>query len=315
MTQISMQWDGTTTGDATLAPYGQDEVAVWKQAVLAYDRTAQGVLRRDDSVVIDGTTYDLSNLLEATNPSSYTLRVASGGALVDGVPFFSSTNEDFTTTDDGTAITNPGSGSNYYRVVLRKDWSAQTIRLAVLDVNTSAPAAVTQTQGTTWEISLATVEITSGGSVTITDARVWCGPYVSTNNIVNDAVDDTKVGDRVPQMYRRQGGSATSWRTSGTTTYTPGAVRMQAGSLQITVPAGNVSSAATTITFPVAFSQVPMVFVTVDTAPQSTSTEVATVAAFLTSVSTVQVVVTRHDPATTTGAENVTVNWLAIGTE
>lgn len=174
---MSLEWDGTTVGDAAvLAPYGQDEVAAWFQAGIVYDRTLQGVLRRNDSLVINGVTYDLSNLLEVTNPTATTVRVASGGAIVDGTPTLNSANVDFTTTDDGSAIAAPGSGTNYYRVVLRKSWSAQEIRLAVLDVNTSAPVAVTQTQGTAWEISLATVAITSAGVVTVTDTRVWIGP-------------------------------------------------------------------------------------------------------------------------------------------
>ncbi len=196
MATFSLQWNGTTVGDATLAKYDQDAVSVWYQAGSIYDRATQGVLQRDDTVVVDGNSCDLSGRMEVTNPTGFTLRVGTGGAIVDGVPCFRSTYGQHTTTDDGTAITNPGSGSNFYRVVLRKDWTAQTVRPAVLDVNTSAPLAVTQTQGVVWEISLATVEITSGSAVTITDTRVWCGPKIATDNIADEAVTAAKIDNR-----------------------------------------------------------------------------------------------------------------------
>lgn len=80
---------------------------------------------------------------------------------------------------------------------------------------------------------------------------------IDTAELAADSVDDTKAGDRVPQFYRRQGGSATVWSAQGTTTYTPGAVRMQAGSIRWTggsAPFGTVS-----VTFPVAFGNVPIV--------------------------------------------------------
>jgi hypothetical protein len=83
---------------------------------------------------------------------------------------------------------------------------------------------------------------------------------VTTARIANDAVDDTKAGDRVPQFYRRQGGDASDWATSGTTDYTPGAVRMQGGSRVVVGP--GASSGTVTVTFPVAFSNVPMAFLT-----------------------------------------------------
>jgi hypothetical protein len=83
------------------------------------------------------------------------------------------------------------------------------------------------------------------------------GAVNTTAKLANDIVDDTKVGNRVPQFYRRQGGSSTNWSTAGTTNYTPGAVRMQAGVLDV----GKTYTEGT-VTFPVAFSQPPIVLVT-----------------------------------------------------
>jgi hypothetical protein len=70
-------------------------------------------------------------------------------------------------------------------------------------------------------------------------------------------VDDTKVGNRVPQFYRRQGGSATDWGIPGGTDYTPTTVRMQSGAIYTT------ALELTTVTFPQAFSAQPQVFVQV----------------------------------------------------
>jgi hypothetical protein len=58
-------------------------------------------------------------------------------------------------------------------------------------------------------------------------------------------------------IYRRQGGSSTVWATGGTTTYTPTAPKIQAGSA-----VGSYGGSATVevnITFPVAFSYAPIV--------------------------------------------------------
>lgn len=80
---------------------------------------------------------------------------------------------------------------------------------------------------------------------------------ITTGNLAADSVDDTIAGSRVPQFYRRQGGSATDWSSAGTSTQTPTSVRMQGGSF--TVPS---SSSPTTVTFPTAFSQPPLIVAT-----------------------------------------------------
>jgi hypothetical protein len=98
-------------------------------------------------------------------------------------------------------------------------------------------------------------KIATGG---IDAATAFAAGVVNTAAIANDAVDDTKAGNRVPQFYRRKGGSATDWEASGTTIYTPGAVRMQAGSHQWT--GGAAAQGAFSVTFPVAFSALPLVF-------------------------------------------------------
>jgi hypothetical protein len=52
----------------------------------------------------------------------------------------------------------------------------------------------------------------------------------------------------------RQGGSSTNWSTAGTNSYSEASTLIQAGAVTTS------SSARVTVTFPTAFSQVPVVF-------------------------------------------------------
>ena len=141
MTERSLFWtDGTGHG----GPYSQDELRLLSRALLGGD---DGVLRGQHSeyaVSINGSA----------------LRVAAGRALVNGTLAESDTNIDLTPTV-------PSSGTTGLRVVLRKSWSARTVAVALLEAadGTITPPAVTQANGTTWEVSLATAEITTGGSI------------------------------------------------------------------------------------------------------------------------------------------------------
>ena len=120
-----------------------------------------------------------------------------------------------------------------------------------------------------------------------------------------DSVDDTKVGNRVPQFYRRQGGSATVWSTSGTTARTPGAVRMQAGCREWTGSA--IVYASVVITFPTAFAYAPLVFATAFTNDVDINVVVYT-------ATTTQVTLLWIDTAGGTHT-SVKINWFAIGAE
>jgi hypothetical protein len=102
-----------------------------------------------------------------------------------------------------------------------------------------------------------TAKIADGAATT---AKIATGA-VTAAKIAADAVDDTKAGDRVPQFYRRQGGSATDWSVPGTTSRTPGAVRMQAGKIRFNIPAGTPIGLQS-VTFPVAFSAPPLMWLT-----------------------------------------------------
>jgi hypothetical protein len=130
------------------------------------------------------------------------------------------------------------------------------------------------------------------------DSDQYVDGSIDTIHVANDAIDDTKVGNRVPQIYRRQGGSATVWATAGTTTYTPTTVRIQCGVATIGAGGDNV-------VFPEAFSFAPVV--------------VATFADYQTRFVVVDAIIATQfaayvlddDGSASTGD----INWIAIGPE
>ena len=148
MTELSYLWsDGAGDG----GPYDRDE---WDDMLALLVAGEEGVIA------------DYLNELEVTNPSGLDLEVDTGGAVVDGKLY---RNDDTV----NLSLTQPGVNTTGFRVVLRKDWDTQTVRAAVV-MNTdgnSDPPALTQVDGTTWEISLATGTVTTGGAVTLVDAR------------------------------------------------------------------------------------------------------------------------------------------------
>jgi len=132
---------------------------------------------------------------------------------------------------------------------------------------------------------------------------------IVTAKLANDAVDDTKVGNRVPQFYRRQGGDASSWVVGGTASQTPGMVRMQAGTAIVTF-ASSATSNTYVLTFPTAFSQPPLVFISAATANGFFAHKINSTLPAATGL--------QFSLREVTGAVlNTTVEtfWLAIGTE
>lgn len=298
MTQLSWPWGGDVTGDASLAPYSDDEwTDIWRK-LFQRDRTTEGVLKNYGSDLV------------VTNPSGDTIRVGDGAAIVDG-KFYENT----------AAVDTVVSSNGSYRVVLQKDWTAQTVRIAILSGLTP-----TQSDGTIWEIKLA--EVVRSGTHTITDTRTYthfatevssamlADLAVTTAKMALDSVDDTIVGDRVPQFYRRQGGDASNWKSPGTTNYTPAKVRMQGGSIDITIGIGSIS-ASVSITFPVAFSNEPIVIVGVQAIPSGgTGVEIATAAAHvITGTTGCTIWATRTNPESISASQVVNVGWLAFGPE
>ena len=151
--EISYFWGGNSVGDAaTLAPYDADEFSEFFEFLLMYDREEEGVIPTYN------TSYD--DHLEVTNPSGLTIRATPGIALVDGVLYKNTANEEEDIPSDTT----------WTLVKLKKDWAAQTVRIVFVEnfgSEANALASLTQTEGTVWEIPLATVQGDGAGGVNV----------------------------------------------------------------------------------------------------------------------------------------------------
>jgi len=105
-----------------------------------------------------------------------------------------------------------------------------------------------------------TVKIPSGSLVALSvDTPELAAAAVETSKLAADAVDDNIVGNRVPALSMRQGGSPTIWKVPGDTNYYPGMIRMQCGTKDVPFTGGQ-SGATVAVTFPHAFSNLPIVF-------------------------------------------------------
>lgn len=456
MAEGSRFWTTNNTGDGPTAGYSAANFNQFVRETFITDPTTEGVM------------YGVGNALAVSGTSS-PVAVNTGAAIVYGFYYYNDASLNVT-------VSTPASATRIDRIVLRVSWAAQTVRVTrIAGVEGSGVApAMTQTANTTWDIPLATVSITTGGVITVTDARTYLkhpGVYgwldeafsvngtitgttsvnasssvsggtvdltatntataassqarlvvsvngasagdalavfhqgtnswalgldnsdsdkfkiaagfeiggadkftldssgnltltgafsapggisasqllsgtvplaalsgittsqlsasagildaqiaavdaakltsgtlplarlsgITTGNLAADSVDDTIVGNRVPQFYRRQGGSATDWNSTGTTTYTPGAVRMQAGVASVAVTSG---TGGATITFPTAFSQPPIVVATCNgTLNVAAQVGAVTASTFYLSLSAAS------------GTATWIANWIAIGPE
>jgi len=150
VTEISRPWAGIITGDP--GPYSDDQWSdLWRDFFLD-DRTVQGVLKGIlNELAVSGVVTPVS--------------VATGGAIVDGKWYAS-------TAIESVTIPTPGASTRIDRIVLRKSWSAQTVRVTrIAGVEGGGAPALVQTDGTTWDIPLAQASITTGGAITVTDDR------------------------------------------------------------------------------------------------------------------------------------------------
>lgn len=149
MAESSFLWDSGAGGDAS--PHSESDVAAMFAAMMGGSGVLKGYL--NDLVPTVSGSHILMN---------------TGWAFVDGHPYRNSASLD-------TTITTPSIGTTGHRLVLRADWSAQTVRLvdkASSDGTSSIPAQ-TQTSGTTYEITICTLTITTGGAITMSDVRAY----------------------------------------------------------------------------------------------------------------------------------------------
>ena len=151
MTESSLPWDGDTGGEPAAAgdagPYSSGD---WDDIYAA--AFGDGVMPGDgDELAVSGTSSPVS--------------VGTGGAWVNGKYYRNSAALDI-------AVATPVASTRIDRIVLRADYTAQTVRAVRLAGSEGGAApALTQSDGVTWEISLAQVSITTAGVITVTSER------------------------------------------------------------------------------------------------------------------------------------------------
>lgn len=159
MTERSRPWDGIVTGDA--GPYSDDQ---WTDIFKSF----HGPVEASQGVFAD-------NLNELAASGAVTpVTIATGRALVDGIWY-----ETDSTVD--VVMASPAVNPRVDRIVLRKDWATQTVRVTRIEgAEAASPvaAALTQVDGTTWDLPLWQMHITTGGVITRwVDDRVMLGQF------------------------------------------------------------------------------------------------------------------------------------------
>lgn len=159
-------------------------------------------------------------------------------------------------------------------------------------------------------------EVANGAAApSLPAASVWTYKVVTSGGAVTSVADLRSKPVTASQLTygklrSRQGGSATNWTTTGTTTYDYSGTNVftQVGSVLSTDATTNSSNgwyatSAQTVTFPIAFSQPPMVIVT---------TQGDHAVAGLFNPPTTTSFTWKARASTSVGA-NVTIYWMAIG--
>ena len=162
MTQISKFWQGISTGDA--GSYSSDQFS-------SFDRYIQGDSDNPDSgrITGSGTRPDPGLTIQQRGAgANMSVDITLGAAIVNGTHYLNDATVNL-------AIASNASGNpRIDTIVLNKDWSAQTIRLAVVQgtpAGSPIPPSMVQSAGVQWQIPLTDVAV-ANGAVSITNANI-----------------------------------------------------------------------------------------------------------------------------------------------
>lgn len=159
--ESSLWWTTGTTGDGTTT-YTEAQLTTFfgdlftPNTTIGNPNATQGVL--------PGVGSEL-----AVTGASSPVAVATGAALTEGYAYRN-------TASVNVTIPTPSSATRIDRIVLRVSHSTtRTVRITRIagTEGTGTAPAITQTAGTTWDIKLAQVSITTGGVITVTDERTF----------------------------------------------------------------------------------------------------------------------------------------------
>jgi len=176
----SLLWDTNGTGDGTGTGYTETDMIQLFRSLFTRSSNMGGVVP------------DYLNELAVTGTAT-PVAVNTGAGLVYGIPYWN-------TASVNVAISTPAVSTRVDRIVLRADWTAQTVRITrIAGTEGAGTPAMTQSAGTTWDVPLAAVSITTGGVITVTDAREWLlgtgDATIDSTKLATDAVTTAKITD------------------------------------------------------------------------------------------------------------------------
>jgi hypothetical protein len=179
MAELSALWGTNDVGDGPAVGYSSNQLAQF------FRLFTQGAY-------LSGVAPDRDNELAVSGTSS-PVTVATGMAIVHGTFYVN-------TAAVTVAVPTPTVNPRIDRIVLRKSWSAQTVRVVrVAGTEGGAAPDPTMTDGTSWDLPLARVSINTAGVITVTDERTWLSVVgdgaVVTDKLAADAVTDAKLAN------------------------------------------------------------------------------------------------------------------------
>lgn len=221
MTQKSFFWNGASVGDADAYTRGGG----YHLANAAYESPFVDIMLRAlfNGDGNRGVLRNIGNELAVAGVAT-PVTVDTGGALVYGMPYEN-------TAVVNVAVMSPTSDTRQDRIVLRRDWTAQTVRVTHLaGAEGGGLPALVQSPAPdgsgVYDVPLAALSVTTGGAITVTDEREYCqfgtvpGPLsIGTVQIANNAVDWT---DRETRTCRLFLGGGDLHPTTAAGQFTPG---------------------------------------------------------------------------------------------
>jgi len=182
MAEFSGIW---TTEDTT--PVG-DQVAGYTQAHWADIMDIMGGVTAANSIA-RGYMNELEGLVTGAN----TVQINTGGGLVDGKVYRNDAPKDIN-IPSAVGVGN----TRIDRIVLRCTWANFKVRLyriAGVDAGLPTPPTIIETSGSVYDLKLYQALVDTSGNVVLTDERDFPILLVDTDNLVNDAVNGSKIAD------------------------------------------------------------------------------------------------------------------------
>lgn len=203
MTQKSFFWNGASLGDAdTWTPAGGYHMANEDYESPWVDIMGRALWNGDGN---RGVLANWLNELAVTGVAT-PVAVDTGAAIVYGLYYENDASLN-------VAVPSPSSDTRYDMIVVRRDWAAQTARITrIAGVEGSGIPAMIQSaapDGTgIWDIPLASLQVTTGGVITVTDAREFVTFTIypqddafATAHLTNESIDNNARATRTKWKF------------------------------------------------------------------------------------------------------------------